>query len=151
MQIAVDFSRVDLKPIGGLGLDPRPRGGWERVGLDALEDQAAGFGLADIQEMRSPVEPLGLERTGITLQRILPRQRQSFGHVHANAEETYIVLTGSGTVRIEDDELAVAAHDAIRVAPTLTRAFEAGPEGLEYLAVGPRHRGDGDMTPGWWG
>jgi len=151
MQIAADFSRVDLKPIGGLGLDPRPRGGWERVGLDALEDQAAGFGLADIQEMRSPVEPLGLERTGITLQRILPRQRQSFGHVHANAEETYIVLTGSGTLRIEDDELAVAAHDAVRVAPTLTRAFEAGPEGLEYLAVGPRHRGDGDMTPGWWG
>jgi len=151
MQIAADFSRVDLEPIGGPGLDPRPRGGWERVGLDGLEDQAAGFGLAGIQEMRSPVEPLGLERTGITLQRILPRQRQSFGHVHANAEETYIVLAGSGTLRIEDDELAVAAHDAVRVAPTLTRAFEAGPEGLEYLAVGPRHRGDGDMTPGWWG
>ncbi|MDQ6817226.1 MAG: cupin domain-containing protein [Actinomycetota bacterium] len=101
--------------------------------------------------MRSPVELLGLERTGVTLQHILPGQRQSFGHAHSNAEETYIVLEGSGTLRIGDDELALAARDAVRVSPALTRAFEAGPDGLEYLAVGPRHRGDGEIAPGWWG
>jgi len=151
MQIAAEFSRIDLEPIGGIGLDARSRGGWEQVALDEVENQATAFGLGAIQEMRSPVEPLGLERTGITLQRILPHQRQSFGHVHANAEETYIVLAGSGTLRIEDDEVTLAPRHAVRVAPTLTRAFEAGSDGLEYLAVGPRHRGDGDMTPNWWG
>lgn len=151
MQIASEFSRIDLEPIGGLGLHPPPRGGWEEVELDELDDSAAGFGLGGIQEMRSPVEPLGLERTGISLQRIFPGQRQSFGHVHANAEETYVVLAGSGTLRIEGDDVALAPRKAIRVAPTLTRAFEAGPDGLEYLAVGPRHRGDGEMRPKWWG
>jgi hypothetical protein len=40
--------------------------------------------------------------------------------------------------------------DAIRVAPGVTRAFQAGPDGLELLAFGPRHDGDGDVLPGWW-
>ena len=40
--------------------------------------------------------------------------------------------------------------DALRVAPTVTRAFEAGPDGLELLAFGPRHKGDGETIQGWW-
>jgi hypothetical protein len=35
--------------------------------------------------------------------------------------------------------------DAIRVAPTVARAFEAGPDGLELLVFGPRHQGDGEV------
>ena len=35
-------------------------------------------------------------------------------------------------------------------APGVTRAFQAGPDGLELLAFGPRHDGDGDVLPGWW-
>jgi hypothetical protein len=30
------------------------------------------------------------------------------------------------------------------------RAFEAGDEGLELLAFGPRHEGDGELVHGWW-
>ena len=151
MELVAEFSRIDLEPVGGVGVEAPPREGWQRVALDAVEDQAAGYGLGRIQEMRSAVEPLGLERTGITLQHILPDQRQAFGHVHANAEETYVVLSGTGTLRVEDDEVALAPRDAVRVAPTLTRAFQAGPDGLEYLAIGPRHTGDGKMATGWWG
>jgi hypothetical protein len=40
--------------------------------------------------------------------------------------------------------------DAIRVSPAVTRAFEAGPDGLELSAFGPRMRGDGDVLQGWW-
>ena len=32
--------------------------------------------------------------------------------------------------------------DAIRMAPKVTRSLEAGDEGLEVLAFGPRHAGD---------
>jgi len=40
--------------------------------------------------------------------------------------------------------------DAVRVSPAVTRAFEAGPDGLEVLAFGPHHEGDGELIPGWW-
>jgi hypothetical protein len=46
--------------------------------------------------------------------------------------------------------IEVAALDAIRVAPPVTRAFEAGDEGLDVLVFGPRHEGDGGLVPGWW-
>jgi hypothetical protein len=32
----------------------------------------------------------------------------------------------------------------------VTRAFEAGPDGLEVIACGARHEGDGDIVPGFW-
>lgn len=151
MTLLEDVSRIDLAPVGGIGLQPRPRGGWERVALDDVADQAPGFGLGEIQEMRVAAGPLGLERTGISLQRLLPGKRSAFGHAHANAEETYVVLAGAGTLRVEEDEVPLAARDAVRVGPELTRAFEAGPDGLEYLAIGPHHGGDGALAPGWWG
>lgn len=43
--------------------------------------------------------------------------------------------------------------DAIRIAPQVTRAFEAGPDGLELLVFGPHHDRDGEtMTVrDFWG
>lgn len=151
MELVAAWDRVDLEPVGGVGLAERPRAGWQKVALEEIEDQAAKFGLGDIQQMRQLEAALGLERTGISLQKVLPDQRQAFGHSHVNAEETYIILAGSGTLRLHDGEVALQARDAVRVAPQLTRAFQAGPDGLEYLALGPRHQGDGAMAPGWWG
>jgi uncharacterized cupin superfamily protein/quinol monooxygenase YgiN len=151
MELVDGWDRVDLEPAGGAGLAERPRPGWQKVALDEVEDLAPKSGLGEIQQMRSLVAALGLERTGITLQRILPGQRQPFGHAHANAEETYVVLAGSGTLRLPDEEVPLRAREAVRIAPDLTRAVEAGPDGIEYLAVGPRLRGDVAMTPGWWG
>jgi hypothetical protein len=40
--------------------------------------------------------------------------------------------------------------DALRVAPGVVRAFEAGPDGIELLAFGPRHAGDGEIIADWW-
>jgi len=151
MEIVAEWERVDLEPVGGVGLAERPRPGWQKVALEEVEDQAAKFGLGDIQQMRQLEAALGLERTGISLQKVLPDQRQAFGHSHVNAEETYVILAGSGTLRLAEEEVPLQARDAVRVAPELTRAFQAGAEGLEYLALGPRHQGDGAMAPGWWG
>jgi mannose-6-phosphate isomerase-like protein (cupin superfamily) len=62
----------------------------------------------------------------------------------------YVVLAGSGRVKLDEDIVEVTRLDAIRVAPEVTRAFEAGPEGIEILAFGPRHEGDGEVIQGWW-
>jgi hypothetical protein len=42
------------------------------------------------------------------------------------------------------------ALDAVRVAPTVTRSFEAGPDGLELLAFGPRQEADGEVFFDRW-
>ena len=58
------------------------------------------------------------------------------------------------TVRVRDGETEIvdlAVMDAIRVSPKVTRQFEAdAEENLVVIAVGARHKGDGEVLPGWW-
>ena len=114
--------------------------------LREIEDAAARFGLSDVQEARFAARELDAEATGLALLLVRPGQRQPFAHRHNQAEEVYVVLRGSGRVKLDDEIREVRAMDAIRVAPTVTRAFEAGPEGLELLALGAKHSGDAEMV-----
>ena len=61
-----------------------------------------------------------------------------------------MVIGGSGRVKLDDDIVELEALDALRVAPTVTRQFEAGPDGLQILAFGQHHERDGEIFPGWW-
>ncbi len=77
--------------------------------------------------------------------------RQAFGHRHREQEETYVVVGGSGRVKLEDDVVELAPWDAVRVAPQTMRCFEAGPDGMEFLAFGAHTSADDvEMVPGWW-
>jgi mannose-6-phosphate isomerase-like protein (cupin superfamily) len=118
--------------------------------LNEVEDSAPKFGLSDHQEARFANEALETEQTGFSFHRVKPGKRQGFGHVHENAEEVYVVVSGSGRVKLDDEIVELAALDAIRVSPQVTRAFEADHGGLELLAFGPRHKGDGEIIQGWW-
>jgi mannose-6-phosphate isomerase-like protein (cupin superfamily) len=115
-----------------------------------VKDSAAEFGYSDAQEARFARSDLDAEQTGLSHLRLKPGQRSPFGHKHENAEEVYVVLSGSGRMKLDDEIIEVETLDAIRVAPEVTRAFEAGSDGLEVLAVGARHDGDGEIFPGWW-
>ena len=65
-----------------------------------------------------------------------------FGHRHREQEEVYVIVGGSGRVKLDGEIVDVAERDVIRVAPRVMRAFEAGPDGLEVLCVGgPRPEG----------
>jgi len=118
--------------------------------LTDVKDSAVEFGLADVQQARFAKGDLEAERTGVSHHRIIAGKRQGFGHRHENAEEVYVVLSGSGRVKLDDDILEIERLDAVRVAPQVVRAFEAGPEGLELLVFGARHDGDGEVIAGWW-
>jgi mannose-6-phosphate isomerase-like protein (cupin superfamily) len=118
--------------------------------LTDVKDSAPEFGLGDIQEARFAKDALDAEDTGLSHHRLKPGKRSPFGHRHEKAEEVYIVLGGSGRIKLDDDVIDVEPLDAIRIAPGVTRALEAGPGGIEVLAVGPRHDGDGEMIQGWW-
>jgi mannose-6-phosphate isomerase-like protein (cupin superfamily) len=76
--------------------------------------------------------------------------RQAFGHRHHHAEEVFVVLAGSGGVKIDHEISDVRPLDTIRIAPGLPRAFEAGPDGLDFLVFGPHHAGDAVVERTFW-
>jgi mannose-6-phosphate isomerase-like protein (cupin superfamily) len=121
-----------------------------RKKLSEVEDSAPKFGIDELQEARFAKNDLDTEQTGVSLMRVKPGKRQGFGHKHENCEEVYVVVSGSGRVKLDDEIIEIDQLDAIRVSPGVTRQFEAGPDGLEMLAVGPRSDGDGEIFPGWW-
>ena len=141
--------RVDLEPLGGVGYVTGETG-FSVVNLEEVEDMAPKFGLSEAGEARFARTDLGASATGLSLQRLRPGVRQSFGHAHRRDEEVYVILSGSGRVAVDDEIRDVTRLDAIRVAPGSIRAFEAGPEGLEILATGTHHPADAEMRPDFW-
>jgi mannose-6-phosphate isomerase-like protein (cupin superfamily) len=117
-----------------------------------VDDQAPNFGLAPDLEARMARVPLELEHSGISYQRLAPNFRVPFGHRHKNQEEIYIVVNGSVRVKLEDEVIELKPWDAVRVPKETMRGFEAGPEGVEILAVGAPNTGPGDaeVEQDWW-
>jgi uncharacterized cupin superfamily protein len=123
---------------------------YTQINLAEIEDAAPANGFADRWQARVAQTTLGAERTGVTYFRLLAGKRSPFVHRHASAEEIYVILSGSGRLKLDDEILDVRALDAIRVAPEVARAFEAGGDGLEFLAFGPHHPGDGETVDDDW-
>ena len=124
-------------------------GDYSRVNIDELENIAAQHGITD-QEARFPREPLGLGSSALAHLRVKPGARQPFAHKHQEAEEVHVVLSGNGRLKLDDEIIDVGPRDVIRVGPSVTRAFEAGPDGLEYLVFSERMEGDAEMVQGFW-
>jgi mannose-6-phosphate isomerase-like protein (cupin superfamily) len=125
-------------------------GPYTHKNLAEVEDSAPKFGVPDYQQARFASEDLDVERTGVSYHRLDANKRQAFGHKHEQAEEVYVVIAGSGRIKLDDEIVEIDTLDAIRIAPEVTRALEAGPDGLELLAFGARHKGDGEIIPQWW-
>jgi mannose-6-phosphate isomerase-like protein (cupin superfamily) len=119
--------------------------------LTDVDDSAVKAGFSEIQEARFATGDLDAEDTGVSYHHVRPASRQAFGHKHEDAEEVYVVLSGSGRVKLDDDVVELERLDALRVSPSVIRCFESGQEGLELIAFGPRREGDGEVIPGWWG
>jgi mannose-6-phosphate isomerase-like protein (cupin superfamily) len=118
--------------------------------LKQVEDKAAKYGFAPALESRFAREELECEQHGLTYQRLAPGATHPFAHRHQSHEEVYVVVGGSGQVRLDDEIRDVAMFDAIRVAPETVRAFAAGAQGLEILVFGPRGGRDAEaQRPAW--
>ena len=89
---------------------------------------------------------------GVSHWRYAPNLRPPASHRHGVQEEAYVVISGSGRMRLGDEIIDLRQWDVVRVAPEVVRAFEAGPDGLELIAVGgPRpEEGDGELAEDPW-
>jgi mannose-6-phosphate isomerase-like protein (cupin superfamily) len=120
--------------------------------LKEIEDSAVKFGYSPDMESRFARAALETDQLGLSYQRLAPNVRGPFGHRHKEQEELYVILGGSGRVKLDDEVREVKQWDAVRVAPETTRCFEAGPDGLEVLAFGGGAGGvqDAEVLPAWW-
>ena len=114
--------------------------------LREVKDAAAEAGVSDSLEARFAHEDLGSETSGISYQVVKAGQRQPFAHKHEEMEEIYVVLSGTGRLKLDDAVEEVGPLDAIRIAPAVTRAFEAGDDDLVLLAFSPRAQGDAEIV-----
>src|SRR5919201_3651859 len=120
-----------------------------------LEDVGSRFDGAPDLEFRLATGALELERSGLGYQRVPPGYRFPYGHTHKQQEEVYVVLRGSGRMKVDDEIVELKEWDAVRVPPGTWRGYEAGPEGLEILVIGAPNLGeaprdDVDGQRDWW-
>jgi mannose-6-phosphate isomerase-like protein (cupin superfamily) len=103
-------------------------------------------------EARFGRKRLGSRDLGVSLFRYAPNLRSPFAHSHREQEEAYVVVSGFGKVLLDGEILELRQWDVLRVAPEVVRAFEAGPEGLDVIAIGgPKpEEGDGVRTTVTW-
>lgn len=121
-----------------------------------LPDVGGNFDGAPGLEFRLATQALGLEQSGLGFQSIPPNARFPYGHTHRRQEEIYVVVGGSGRMRLDDEEIELRQWDAVRVGVGVWRGYEAGPDGLQLLVIGAPNlgddpRGDVEGQRDWWG
>jgi mannose-6-phosphate isomerase-like protein (cupin superfamily) len=123
---------------------------YKRVNLKDVDNAAAerGPGL----EARFGRKHLDSDHLGVSYFRYAPGFRVPYGHRHKLQEEAYVVVSGSGRMRLDDEIIDLAQWDLVRVAPSVVRGFEAGPDGLELIVAGSDRpeEGDGELVQDFW-
>jgi uncharacterized cupin superfamily protein len=124
--------------------------GYTIVNLKELEN-SAGEQAPDM-EAHFGRKHLGSEHLGVSYFRYGPGVRAPMGHSHREQEEVYVVVNGSGRIKLDDEIVELRTWDTVRVAPQTVRALEGGPDGLEVIAIGADRPEGGDGIPAkdWW-
>lgn len=120
-----------------------------------LQDVGSNFDGAPDLEFRVATDALELAQSGLSYQRVPPGYRFPYGHTHEQQEEVYVIVRGSGRMKLDSAIVELDEWDAVRVAPGTWRGYEAGPEGLEMIVFGAPNLGeaprdDVEGERGWW-
>ena len=124
--------------------------GFTIINLLEVEDSVSGR--VEGLEGRFARTRLDSRDLGVSHFRYAPNLRGSTGHRHGTQEEAYIVVAGAGQVLLDGTVHELRQWDVVRVAPEVVRAFAAGADGLELIAIGgPKPPGgDGEMLEVVW-
>ena len=91
-----------------------------------LDDVGSNFDGAPDLEFRLATKALELEQSGLCYQRVPPGCRFPYGHTHKQQEEVYVVVHGSGRMKLDDEIVEVKEWDVVRVPPGTWRGYESG-------------------------
>ncbi len=124
--------------------------GFTVMNLLEVDNSAADHGSG--LEARFARKHLDSDHLGVSYFRYDPNFRTPFGHRHREQEEAYVVVSGSGRAKLDDEVIELSEWDVLRVAPEVVRSFEGGPEGLALIAIGNDRPegGDGEMVQEFW-
>jgi mannose-6-phosphate isomerase-like protein (cupin superfamily) len=119
----------------------------------------AGYDVADVRDLdaegpggmvRKVRRAVGARAFGCNYFIFPPNQEgREHDHGDSNQEEVYFVVTGSGTMRIDGEEIELQPGRFIRVDPAATRVLVSGADGLEFFTVGAPL--DRQYEPPSWG
>ena len=117
--------------------------------LKELDDAAADNAGLEARFGRSHLDS---EHLGVSYFRYAAGIRSPMGHSHREQEEVYVVPQRYGRIKVSDEIRRLRPWDVVRVAPSTVRAFEAGPDGLELIAIGADRPegGDGVRVDDFW-
>lgn len=123
---------------------------WTKTNLRQLRDVSP----QDVPiQWRFARDAMGSPELGISRFTYEPGARMPWAHRHREQEEAYVVVAGSGRAMLDQEVVELQAWDVLRVAPSVIRSFEAGPDGLDLLCIGGRkpEGGDAERFPDPWG
>jgi mannose-6-phosphate isomerase-like protein (cupin superfamily) len=115
--------------------------------LNLLDVEDTVSGRVPAIEGRFARKDLDSRDLGVSLWRYAPGFRGETGHRHREQEEAYVVVSGDGRMLVDGQVIELRQYDVVRVAATTVRAFEAGSDGLELIAVGGPKPEGGDGEP----
>ena len=122
--------------------------------MSEVEDSARKFGMPEGMSAHFAGGDLELSAAGMAYERLDPGVRPPFGHAHSEQEEVYVVVEGSGRIKLDDEILDLERLDAVRIAPGVMRCMEGGPEGIGWVAFGAPpvadKQAEAEMVQGWW-
>lgn len=116
-----------------------------------VENAAAKLGVKG-HAMHAATKDLDLKNGGVSYQKTEPGHKTPFGHYHKEQEEIYVIIGGSGRIKLDDEVIELAHMDAVRVPKEVTRQIEAGSDGIEFIVFGSPVTGNdrGEIVPDWW-
>lgn len=99
-----------------------------------ISDMEAGFGGGFVKARAE----LGVTSFGFQVIQMPPDYSDYPEHDHAetNQEEVYVALSGSGSIEVEGERVALDSETLVRVGAQVKRKVFSGPEGLRMLVIG---------------
>ena len=118
--------------------------GYDVVDIDTLEGEGPGGAVRKLRRA------LGARAFGFNHFRLPPGiTGREHDHAEQGQEEVYVVLRGSGVMRVDGDEVELRPGIVLRVDPATTRVPVAGDDGLEFITFGAPL--EGPYEPPEWG
>ena len=119
-----------------------------------VEDSAPNFGMPETMSAHFAAAALEMTAGGMAYERLEANSRPPFGHAHSEQEEVYVVVEGSGRIKLDDEIVDLERLDAVRIGKGVMRCMEGGPEGIGWIAFGAppieNPREEAELVPGWW-